>query len=441
MPAPIRRIAQRHMAEAEEINLAAAKPGVSAIQQRYWVVPGKHKLDAATRLLETEDYDAILVFVRTRSATTELAERFTALGYPAAALNGDMPQDAREQTINKLKNGSLTLLVATDVAARGLDVERISHVFNYDLPGDAETYLHRIGRTGRAGRKGDAILFVAPREKRLLHTIEKATRQPITPMQMPTARDINVQRVLRFKQRVRDALADERNELFYQMLTEVQEDSAAEALEIAAALAHLLQGDEPLLLPEQTPQSKQRAAPDRPPTAAPQRERGARVANQPLPLKGHPEVRMERVRLAVGHQHGVKPGNIVGAIANEADIDSEYIGHIEIHDTFSTIDLPAGMPKETFAALKKTRVCQQRLAIERMGAKASPRETTRRDTKSAREAGPENASQGRGTAAAGQQPKSSKRTARSEQPKRKQRKPGGKPNKRPATGAQRKAPR
>ena len=378
MPREIQKVAHRHLHDPKVIQIARRTATAETITQRYWPVSGLHKLDALTRLLEAEQFEAVLIFVRTKTATVELAEKLEARGHACEALNGDIPQQQRERIVERLRKGKLDILVATDVVARGLDVERISHVINYDIPTDAEAYIHRIGRTGRAGRKGDAILFVAPREKRLLQTIEKATRQSITPMQMPTARDINVQRVLRFKQRVRDALADERNELFYQMLTEVQEEAAAEPLEIAAALAHLLQGDEPLLLPEQSPQSKQRAAPDRPPTAAAQRERGARVSGQALPLKGHPEVRMERFRLAVGHQHGVKPGNIVGAVANEADIDSEYIGHIEIHDSFSTIDLPAGMPKETFAALKKTRVCQQRLAIERMGGKAGKADPDRR---------------------------------------------------------------
>jgi ATP-dependent RNA helicase DeaD len=378
MPREIQKVAHRHLHEPKIIQIARRTATAETITQRYWPVSGLHKLDALTRLLEAEQFEAVLIFVRTKTATVELAEKLEARWHACEALNGDIPQQQRERIVERLRNGKLDILVATDVVARGLDVERISHVINYDIPTDAEAYIHRIGRTGRAGRKGDAILFVAPREKRLLHSIEKATRQPITPMQMPTARDINVQRVLRFKQRVRDALADERNELFYQILTEVQEEAAAEPLEIAAALAHLLQGDEPLLLPEQTAQSKQRAAPDRPPAAAAQRERGTRVSSQALPLKGHPEVRMERFRLAVGHQHGVKPGNIVGAIANEADIDSEYIGQIEIHDSFSTIDLPAGMPKETFAALKKTRVCQQRLAIERMGGKAGKADPDRR---------------------------------------------------------------
>ncbi len=381
MPREIQKVAQRHLHDPKIIQIAQRTATAETITQRYWPVSGLHKLDALTRLLEAEQFEAVLIFVRTKTATVELAEKLEARGHACEALNGDIPQQQRERIVERLRKGKLDILVATDVVARGLDVERISHVINYDIPTDAEAYIHRIGRTGRAGRKGDAILFVAPREKRLLHAIEKATRQPITPMQMPTARDINVQRVQRFKQRVRDALANERNEIFYQMLTEVQEEETVEALEIAAALARLLQGDEPLLLPEHAHQSDKRPPPDRPPAELPTRKHHARPSNQPLPLKGHPEVRMERFRLAVGERHGVKPGNIVGAIANEADIDSEYIGHIEIHDSFSTIDLPAGMPKETFVALKKTRVCQQRLAIERMGVKAEQQEPPRRAPK------------------------------------------------------------
>lgn len=366
MPREIQKVAHRHLHEPKVIQIAKRTATAETITQRYWAVSGLHKLDALTRLLEAEQFEAVLIFVRTRTATVELAERLEARGHACEALNGDVPQQQRERIVERLRKGKLDILVATDVVARGLDVERISHVINYDIPTDVEAYIHRIGRTGRAGRKGDAILFVAPREKRLLHAIEKATRQSITPMQMPTARDINVQRVARFKRRVRDALADERNEPFYQMLTEVQEEETAEALEIAAALARLLQGDEPLLLPEHVHNSPKRAAPDRPAADASAKPRPARVSSQALPLKGHPDVRMERFRLAVGLSHGVKPGNIVGAIANEADIDSEYIGHIDIHDAFSTIDLPAGMPKETFLALKKTRVCQQRLDITRL---------------------------------------------------------------------------
>ena len=216
------------------------------IRQRYWQVSGLHKLDALTRVLEAESYDAMLIFVRTKTATVELAEKLEARGHACDALNGDIPQRMRERIVERLKNGQLDILVATDVVARGLDVKRISHVVNYDIPTDVEAYIHRIGRTGRAGKSGQAILFVSPREKRLLRAIEKTIRQPIEPMQMPTARDINQQRIIRFKQRIRETLAEEKNELFYQLLTELQQEESVEPLEIAAALASLLQGDEPL---------------------------------------------------------------------------------------------------------------------------------------------------------------------------------------------------
>jgi ATP-dependent RNA helicase DeaD len=366
MPKEIRKVAQQHLNDPVIIKIETKTATAETIRQRYWPVSGLHKLDALTRILEAETFDAMLVFVRTKTATVELAEKLEARGHACEALNGDIPQSQRERIVDRLRQGKLDILVATDVVARGLDVKRISHVINYDIPTDIEAYIHRIGRTGRAGKTGDAILFVSPREKHLLRAIEKTIRQPIEPMQMPTAKDINLQRVLRFKQRVRDSLAEDRNELFYQLLTEIQQEESAEPMEIAAALASMLQGDEPLLLDEKEhkPQRKEHgeSRDSRAEKRAPRRSKAA-GSDQALPLKGHPEVKMQRYRLAVGYKHDVKPGNIVGAIANEADLDSEYIGHIEIYETYSTVDLPADMPKETFFALKKARVCQQRLDI------------------------------------------------------------------------------
>ncbi|WJW74813.1 DEAD/DEAH box helicase [Thiohalobacter sp. IOR34] len=367
MPREIRKVAQQHLNEPVEVKIDKRVATAETIRQRYWPVSGLHKLDALTRLLEVEPYDAMLVFVRTKTATVELAEKLEARGHAAEALNGDIPQKLRERTVERLKNGQLDILVATDVVARGLDVARISHVINYDIPHDVEAYIHRIGRTGRAGRSGEAILFVASRERRLLRAIEKTIGQPIEPMQMPTAADINQQRLQRFKQKVRDALAEDSNEAFYPLLTELQEEDGVEPLEIAAALARLLQGKEPLLLAER-----------REPAARAEKrsrrsdKRPRPPSSQALPLKGHPEVEMERYRVEVGHAHGVKPGNLVGAIANEADLESAYIGHIEIYDDFSTVDLPAGMPKETFRALQRAWVCQQRLNISRLGAGPRP---------------------------------------------------------------------
>ncbi len=393
MPKEVRKVAQQHLNKPVEIKVEQRTATAETIHQRYWPVSGLHKLDALTRILEVENFDAMLVFVRTKTATVELAEKLEARGHAAEALNGDIPQKLRERTVDRLKKGQIDILVATDVVARGLDVKRISHVLNYDIPYDVEAYIHRIGRTGRAGAKGEAILFVAPREKRLLRAIEKTIHQPIEPMKMPTAADINLQRVARFKQKITDALADTgKNELFYQMLTEVQEDEGAEPLEIAAALARLLQGDEPLLLSEKADRHppRQTDADDRPHQSknAPHNQSGKKprspASDKALPLKGHPEIEMQRFRLDVGYDQDVKPGNIVGAIANEADLESEYIGHIEIYDEYSTVDLPAGMPKETFHALKKTWVCQRRLNITPIGGERKKEKSRPRKKKKAR---------------------------------------------------------
>jgi ATP-dependent RNA helicase DeaD len=359
MPKEIRKVADRHLHEPTIIKISQKTATAETIRQRYWQVSGLHKLDALTRILEVEPYDAML------------AEKLEARGHACEALNGDIAQAQRERIVDRLRKGKIDILVATDVVARGLDVQRISHVINYDIPTDVEAYIHRIGRTGRAGKAGDAILFVSPRERRLLLSIEKTIRQPVEPMQMPTTKDINLQRILRFKQRIRDSLAEERNELYYQLLTELQQEVTAEPLEIAAALAALLQGDEPLLLEEQEPAPRRAAStgkkPSRDDEARPPRRNKTSSTGEALALKGYPDVAMQRFRIAVGYQHGVKPGNIVGAIANEAELDSDYIGHIEIYETYSTVDLPAGMPRDAFSALRKARVCQQRLDIAPAG--------------------------------------------------------------------------
>ena len=366
MPAQIRRIATQYLKDPKEITIKVATTTAATIRQRYWLVSGVHKLDALTRILETESFDAMLVFVRTRTNTTELSEKLAARGYAAAPLNGDIPQNQRERTVEQLKKGKLDIIVATDVAARGLDVERISHVINFDIPYDTEAYVHRIGRTGRAGRQGDAILFVAPREKRLLNAIEKATRQKIDMMELPSTDLVNDKRIAKFKQRITDALATEELGLFYQLIEQYQQEQNVPALEIAAALAHLLQGDEPLLI-QHKPQRKQDYQRDEDETA--QRKKPAREKKpRPAGKEGPPEEGMERFRIEVGHNHGVKPGNIVGAIANEAGLESQYIGRINIYDDYSTLDLPEGMPKDIFNDLKKTRVAGQQLRITRFKA-------------------------------------------------------------------------
>jgi ATP-dependent RNA helicase DeaD len=401
MPAQIRRIAQTYLRDPAEVTIAAKTTTATNIRQRFWFVSGLHKLDALTRILEAESFDAMIVFARTKSATEELAEKLQARGLAAAAINGDIAQAQREKTIQQLKEGRLDILVATDVAARGLDVERISHVLNYDIPYDTESYVHRIGRTGRAGRSGEAILFVSPREKGMLRAIERATRQPIEEMQLPSVEAVNDVRVTKFLGRISDTLAadgaDDSELNFYRGLIErFERDHDVPAVEVAAALAKLLQGDTPLLLPAErkrepveraersarTHESSDRARANKPARAyesAPDRthESGHESSHQSerdrprMPKKDigprqPPEAGMETYRIEVGHMHGVKPGNIVGAIANEADLDSKYIGRIDIHDDHSILDLPEGMPKPLLMHLKKVRVAGQPLRLQKL---------------------------------------------------------------------------
>ena len=362
MPPQVRRIAERHLNDPAQVTIKVRTTTADTIRQRYWPVTGVHKLDALTRILEAEDFDAVIVFVRTKTATTELAEKLAARGHAAAALNGDVPQKLRERTVAQLKQGKLDILVATDVAARGLDVPRISHVINYDIPYDTEAYVHRIGRTGRAGRKGDAILFVAPREKRLLAAIERATRQKISLMELPSTEVINDKRIAAFKQRITDTLAAEDLSLFTQLIEQYQREHDTPATDIAAALAWLTQGDTPLLLTPKPPRVETSQPVATADTRAHRRDRTPRPAREARPV----DEGLERFRIEVGHHHGVKPGNIVGAIANEAGLDSRFIGRIDIRDDHSLIDLPKGMPREIFNDLKKVWVAGQQLRISRL---------------------------------------------------------------------------
>ncbi|MBV7414894.1 DEAD/DEAH box helicase [Aeromonas sp. sif2433] len=375
MPDQIRRVAQKHLKQPKEIKIITKTSTAPTIRQRYWQVTGLHKLDAMTRLLEVEPYEAVLVFVRTKNAAEELAGKLAARGHACEALHGDIPQKLRERTVDKLRQGQLDILIATDVVARGLDVERITHVVNYDIPYDTESYVHRIGRTGRAGRKGEAILFVAPRERRMLRAIEHATRQAIEPMKMPSTEDINQHRMTKFKERIRETMMGEELEIYVNLVNELIEEDSADPLELAAALAKLVQGDQPLLLDDSiTEPASDRAGReferrdfgDRAPRDF--ADRGDRPARrmpslEPRPLKDNPDVEMERYRVDVGANHGVKPGQIVGAIANEANIESRFIGNIDIADDFSTVDLPKGMTADVLEVIKKARVCQRPLQI------------------------------------------------------------------------------
>jgi ATP-dependent RNA helicase DeaD len=363
MPEAIRRVARKHLRDPREVRIKTGTTTVSTTQQRYWQVSGLHKLDALTRILEVEDFDAALIFVRTKTETVSLAEKLEARGFAAAALNGDMNQALRERTIEQLKNGKLDIVVATDVAARGLDVQRISLVFNYDIPCDTESYVHRIGRTGRAGRPGSAILFVSPREMRMLRAIEKATRQPIEAMHLPSGEAVTDRRVAQFKQQILDVIEAEDLGFLHQVVSQIENEQDLSAHEIAAAMAYLLQRERPLQMRE----TRIPVVPRTPKTTVPKGRPDAKE-----PRSGKPErarksspVDTVRYRIEVGRRHDATPGDIVGAIANEAGIDSQFIGQIRLYEEYSTVDLPDGMPQEIFRQLKQVRVRQQKLNISR----------------------------------------------------------------------------
>ncbi len=365
MPSIIRKIAQKYLNNPEQITIKVKTQTAENIRQRYWMVSGTHKLDALTRILEAENFDGMIIFVRTKTATIELAEKLEARGHSTAAINGDMSQQLRERSINNLKNGKLDILIATDVAARGLDVDRITHVINYDIPYDTESYIHRIGRTGRAGRSGDAILFVSPREKRLLGNIERATKRKVEEMQLPSTEYINNARISRFKQRITDTLATDELSFYTQLIEQYQSEHDIPAHDIAAALAKIAQGDTPLLIKDLPKRPARRERNDNKPRGRGDRsERGERKPSRNR--SRNPEIKMDLYRIEVGNSHGVKPGNIVGAIANETGIDGDHIARIKIEENYSTVELPAGMPKELFQELKKVRVAGQQLNISAM---------------------------------------------------------------------------
>lgn len=383
MPQAIRRIAVNYLQSPEEITVKDKTRTADTINQRYWLAKGHHKLDALTRILEAEEVDGVIIFVRTKSITTELAEKLESRGFLAAPLNGDIPQKQRERTVDRLKAGHVNIVIATDVAARGLDVTRISHVINYDLPGDSEAYVHRIGRTGRAGRTGEAVTFVSPRETRSLQNIERAIKHKIERMDLPAISKINERRTERFKESITGAMKGADFEHFQKLLAEHKTESGCSELDIAAALACLYQGKRPLFLTE-APARKEReprAAGEKKQFSADRPERRFQKDKERSPrtrkMDEAPEEGMERFKIQVGHTHGVKPGNIVGAIANEAELDSQYIGRINIFDEYSTVDLPEGMPKDIFHALKTVWVSGQQLRISRMDHSGGPNKRKR----------------------------------------------------------------
>lgn len=374
MPAPIRRIAQKHLKSPAEVIIQNKTTTVETIRQRYWIVGGSHKLDVLTRILEFEPFDGILIFVRTKTMTLELAEKLQARGYAASALNGDMAQNQRERTVDQLKDGTLSIVIATDVAARGLDVDRISHVINYDIPSDTESYVHRIGRTGRAGRSGEAILFVSPREKNMLYAIEKATRKRIELMELPSTEIINDKRIAKFKQRITDTIAAEDLEFYTRLIEQYCREHDISELEAAAALASMFQGETPLLLSSKPERTSRPEGHDRQ-----ERDRGP-LRKQKKDGYSADEGR-ECYRLEVGSEHGVKAGNILGAIINEIGLDPESIGRISINDSFSTVELPEGMPNDVFHELRKVRVCGRQLRPTKMEERAKPSYGTGRKPK------------------------------------------------------------
>jgi len=369
MPTVIRKIAERHLHEPAEIKIRAKTATVEAISQHYWSVSGLHKLDALTRILDAENFDGMIIFVRTKTETVELSEKLEARGYEAAALNGDMSQVLREKVIERLKKGALDIVVATDVAARGLDVERITHVVNYDIPYDTEAYVHRIGRTGRAGRAGKAILFVAPRERRMLRAIEQATKQPIKEMRLPTLQDIADRRIEQFRNQVTEALADEDLDFYAELMAQWIKDEVAEPVRLAAVMAHLMHRERPLTVQDE-PEFQH----------APRRDYGDRSYNdrdRPDRRDGRENREGGRDRdrsrdfnkvlysIDVGREHGVQPKDIVGALANEGGISARQIGQIRLFDSYSTVELPSDLPDEFFSAIRKTWVLNQRLNMQR----------------------------------------------------------------------------
>ena len=384
MPREIQRVAETHLHDPVQVKIESKTTTNDKIRQRYWFVGGVHKNDALLRIAETEDFDAMMIFVRTKQATEEVADFMVANGFKCAPLNGDIPQQQRERAVEKLKAGQLDMIVATDVAARGLDVERISHVINYDIPQDTESYVHRIGRTGRAGREGEAIVFVRGREKRMLRDIEKATRQTIEEMPLPSAAQVNEKRRELFRARIMDALGSDKDAVFREIIESILTEHPVDALDVAAACAKLIQGNKPLFIDEKADarmQERQKRDKDREPRERGERNsrdsrdsrdsreprsRGKKAApdTRPLPLKGQPGVDMIRYMVAVGYDDGLRPGNLVGAVANEADLESKFIGHIEILESYSIVDLPAGMPPETMKTLRKARVCGRPLEIQ-----------------------------------------------------------------------------
>ena len=394
MPSAIRRVSQKYLGDAESVSIEGKTKTVERIEQQYVTCKSHQKMDALTRVLEVESFDGMIIFVRTKSSTVDIAERLEARGFSSAALNGDLSQTLRERTINRLKKGQIDIVVATDVAARGLDVERISHVINFDIPYDNESYVHRIGRTGRAGRDGKAILFITPKENRLLRSIEKSTRQVISPMAMPSNEEVSGQRIQQFSEQLLKTMELPKLDKFRALINQFADQNELDMADIAAALAFENQKERPLFpkletITIQSGQDNNRGSKrERDKKKSERRDNKERRTNSQeltksrkgrsdrdikVPDTGHCRdgIAMTTYRLEVGNNDKITPSNIVGAIANEADIDSRYIGEIKLHDAYSTVDLPEGMPKELLNHLKKVRVCAKPMRLSILGSNDS----------------------------------------------------------------------
>ncbi len=405
MPDAIRRVAHNYLRNPQEIKIRSTTSTVATTEQRYCQINVQHKLEALTRILEIEsELDAAIVFVRTKTATVELADKLEARGYAAAALNGDMTQQLRERVVEQLKNGHLDIVIATDVAARGLDVARITHVINYDIPYDTEAYVHRIGRTGRAGRTGTAILFITPREQRMLKVIERATRQKITPQALPSREAVADHRIAQFRLQVEEVITSEDLEFFMGVVGEL-ESNGQELHEVAAALAFLAQRERPLRMPsgqgpdiaqianrpdrndrnerperrDRNERSERFERSERPPREdRPQREERPPREARPEQRRDYTEGQLKRYRIEVGREHAVTPKDIVGAIANEAGIQSRFIGQINLFEDYSVVELPANLAPEIMSVLRKVRVRQQKLEISEFNGQVPARDTMRK---------------------------------------------------------------
>ncbi len=400
MPPRIKRICTRHLNDPVEVRIEAQTVTADNIEQFYVVVPQSAKFEALTRLLESESYDGLLIFTRTRLETTELTEKLSARGYDVAALNGDMDQRARERTVRRLKNGQVDLMVATDVAARGLDVDRISLVINYDLPGDSEAYVHRIGRTGRAGRKGKALLFLNPRERHILKSIERVTRQTLEPLPMPSHDEITARRVDKFKDKLATVMAEQRQDFFENLSFELMEALNIDVLQLAAGALCLAQQDNPLRA-DKTPALQQARWEEQP---ARNRGRGQGRGEGRGEGRNGPAANMALFRIEVGSEDGLEVRNIVGAIANEAGIRNRFIGQVRIHPRYSTVELPDDLPEGIIAQLKSVYVAGKAMRLSRAsgdgGAPAGQQERPARAPGKPR-GGPRKAKQGIGQKAGG----------------------------------------